>query len=69
MLAITLSEIFQTDVGEVSDGCGGMNAICSRPELADDVISGTDVNTFRHYAYVNLGFLRKSISAIYVMRR
>ena len=30
--------------GEVSDGSGSINAICSRPEVADDVVSGTDVN-------------------------
>ena len=25
---------------EVCDGSGGMNTICSRPEVADDVVSG-----------------------------
>ena len=39
--------------GEVSDGSGGINAICSRPEVADDIISGKDVNTFRCYVRVN----------------
>ena len=29
--------------GEVGDGGDGLNTICSRPEAADDVISGTDV--------------------------
>ena len=29
-----------------------MNAICSRPEVADDNISGKDVDTFRYYAFV-----------------
>ena len=40
--------------GEVGDGSGGMNAICIRSEVADDVISGIDVDTFRCYACVNL---------------
>ena len=40
--------------GEVSDGSGSMNAICSRPEVADDVISGMDVKTLRYYACVNV---------------
>ena len=31
-----------------------MNAICSRPEVADVVISGEDVEAFRYYACVNL---------------
>ena len=32
---------------EVGDGSGGMNAICIRWEVADHVISGNDVDTFR----------------------
>ena len=40
--------------GEDGDGSGGMNAICSRPEVADDVISGEDVETLRNNSYVNL---------------
>ena len=28
---------------QVGGGAGGINAICSRPEIADDVISGYDV--------------------------
>ena len=31
---------------EVGDGGGGMNAICSRSEEADDVISGGNVDTY-----------------------
>ena len=58
MLALVLSEIFQTDhfvtVKSIDDGSGGMNAIHSRPEVVDDVISGTDVDTSRCYACVNL---------------
>ena len=34
--------------GEVGDGSGDTNAICSRPEVADNVISGTDVDSFRY---------------------
>ena len=33
--------------GEVSDGIGGVNAIFSRPEVADDVISVEDPETFQ----------------------
>ena len=40
--------------GEVDNGRGGMNTICSRSEVADNVISGTIVGTFRCYACVNL---------------
>ena len=40
--------------GEVCDGSGGMNAICSRPEVADVVISGKDVDAFWYYPCVNV---------------
>ena len=40
--------------GEIYDGRGGMNAICSRQAVADDVTSGNDVKTFRCYACVTL---------------
>ena len=40
--------------GEVGDGSVGMNAICSQPEVGDDVIYSRDVDTFRCYACVNL---------------
>ena len=33
--------------GETGDGSGGMNAICSRPQVDDEVISSRDVDTFR----------------------
>ena len=33
--------------GEVDDGSGGMNVICSQQKVADDAISGKDVRTFR----------------------
>ena len=38
----------------VGDGSGGTNAICRRPELPNDTISGADVATFWYYACVNL---------------
>ena len=31
-----------------------MNAICARPTVAADVISGRDIETFRDYVCVNL---------------
>ena len=31
-----------------------MNAICSQPEVADDVIFSEDIETFSYYASVNL---------------
>ena len=55
--ATVLSNIFQKCSfcdSEVGDDSGGMNAICSRPEVADKVVSGTDVDTFRYYACVDL---------------
>ena len=39
---------------EVGDGTGDMNAICSRPEVLDDVIFGKDVDTFQEYVGLNL---------------
>ena len=33
---------------------GHVHAICCRPEVTDDVISGQDVETFLHFIYVNL---------------
>ena len=59
MLALVLSEIFQKMIfcGEVGDGSGGMNAICIQPKVGDNVISGTDVDTFQCYAFVNFGVL------------
>ena len=60
---------------EISDGSGCMKATCTRPEIADNVMSGEDIDTFRYYACVNLwvaifsNFSRKSTSAIHIMRR
>ena len=51
---------------EVGDSSGGMNAIYSRPEVADGIISIDDVDTFGRYACVKLW---KSTWAINVMRR
>ena len=45
ILALILSEILKKLSfyhGEVGDGSGGMNAMCSRPEVSDNVVSGTD---------------------------
>ena len=36
--------------GEIGDGSNRVNAICCRPEISDDVVYGTDVDTFRFYA-------------------
>ena len=35
--------------GEVCDGNGGVNTICS-PQVVEDVLSGIDVDTFQFYA-------------------
>ena len=50
--------------GEVGAGGDGMNAICIRPEVADDVISDTDADTLRCYASVNLWVARVSSSTV-----
>ena len=39
---------------EVGTGAGGINAICSRHEVADDIIDGCSVETFRGYHAANL---------------
>ena len=39
---------------EVGGGANGINAICTRPEVADAVISGYNVETFRDYHAANL---------------
>ena len=47
MLALVVSKIFpkiQFCDSEVGDGSGGVNAICSRPDEANDVVSGQDVD-------------------------
>ena len=50
LLALVVFEIFflkgHFAHGEVGDGSGGLNAISSRPEVADDVIFGRDLQTF-----------------------
>ena len=40
--------------GEVGDGSDGMNTICSRPQVAGDVISGEEAETFQEYVCINL---------------
>ena len=69
-ISIELHSLGSPDAKACGD-TGGMNAICSRPEVVDDVISGTDVDAFRFYASMNLCVAvsvvsRKSIAAIYV---
>ena len=52
-----VSDIFQNCWfcdDEVSSGNGGANVICSRPEVADDVISDENVDTFLCYNFENL---------------
>ena len=47
MLALVVSKIFpkiQFCDSEVGDGSSGVNAICSRPDEANDVVSGQDVD-------------------------
>ena len=39
--------------GEVDDGRGGMNEICSRPKVPDDAISGAVADTVRCYPCLN----------------
>ena len=39
---------------EVSSGAGGINAICSRLEVADNVISNYSVENFRDFHSANL---------------
>ena len=41
-------------MGDVGDGSSAVNAICSRPEVPDDVICGDDVHTLIQYPDVNL---------------
>ena len=55
--ALVFSEIFQKRSfcdDEVGDGSGGMNAICSRPEVADDGISCENAVAFQEYVRINL---------------
>ena len=42
--------------GEVGGG-GGVNTICSRPEVADAVISGQDVESFNHCVNIRVASL------------
>ena len=47
-----LKQLFCDD--KVWDGSGGVNAICSQPEIADDDISGEDAETFQENVHINL---------------
>ena len=40
--------------GDVGDSSGGVNAICSRMEVADDVFSGEGAVTFQEYVGIHL---------------
>ena len=51
--------------GEVCDGSGGVNAICSRPEVTDDVIFGEDAETFQEYVCIHLWVAMFKISHFY----
>ena len=56
LLAAAFSDIIEKKFpgAEVSGGASGLNAICSRPGVANDVISGLNVDTFRDYHAANL---------------
>ena len=55
-IAQAVSEIIEKKIpdAEVGSGAGGISAICSRLEVADDVISGYNIETFRDYHAANL---------------
>ena len=55
--ALEISETIVTKTfrdTEIGGGAGGINAICSRPEVVDDVISCYNVETFRDFQAANL---------------
>ena len=55
LLALAVSDIFRNNGdGEVGDGRSDVNAICSRPEVAGDVISCEDKENFQVYDSINL---------------
>ena len=76
LLAVVISEIIERKKfpdAEVGGGAGGINAICIRPEIADDVISGygADFSGLPCCEFVSCKlqqFFRKSKSATYVTR-
>ena len=55
-IALAISEIIKEKIldAEAGGGAGGINAICGRPEVTDDVFSSYYVQTFRDYHAVNL---------------
>ena len=53
--AVTVSEIIEEKISDAEVGGGAdINAICSRPEVADGVISGNNVDTFLDHHAGNL---------------
>ena len=54
-LALVVSEIIEKKFydAEVDSGASSINAIYSQPEVADDVISGYNVETFWDYYAAN----------------
>ena len=53
LLAVAFSQIIEKKDFSNAE-FGGINAISSRPEKTDDVISGYNVETFRDYQDANL---------------
>ena len=53
LLALVVSDIFQKDHfdSELGDGSDSVNAIWNRPEVANDVISCHDMDTFYSYIF------------------
>ena len=52
--AVVTSEIIEKKIFPDAEVGGGIYAICSRPEVADDVISGYNLETFLNYHATNL---------------
>ena len=54
LLQFPIVNFYSFPSAEVGGGASVINAICSRSEVADDVISGYNVETFRDYYAANL---------------
>ena len=54
MLALAVFRDNRFPDAAVGGGPGCISAICTRPQVADDVISGYNVETFLDYHAVNL---------------
>ena len=55
--AVAFTEIIEKKIfpdAKVGGGAGGINAACSRSEVADYIISGYNVETFLDYHAANL---------------